>query len=83
MNQAVQQVINHFPSQEERIWQLWQADEDFQEVCHDYTLCLETLSRWAVAATTQQTQEYLSLRRRLEFEIEMKIENGKENHHEN
>jgi len=81
MNQAVQQVINRFPGWEDHIRQLWQANEDFQELCHDYDLCLKTLNRWEAAK--QRTEEYVSLKRRLEFEIEMKMQNGKEYDHEN
>ena len=74
MNEVMQQIINQFPNQAKSIRQLWLADEDFQELCHDYALCLETLSEWLTAATSSvRTAEYHSLCRRLELEIEMKI----------
>ena len=76
MDKDIQQVINQFPDREVHIRQLWAADEDFQDLCLDYALCLDTLTRWSDETVPQTRKvEYVSLRQRLEFEIEMRIRN--------
>jgi hypothetical protein len=76
MDEGIRQVINQFPGREAHIRQLWSADEDFRDLCHDYALCLDILVRWSADAMPNgRKAEYLSLRQRLEFEIEMRIRN--------
>ncbi len=76
MEQECKQIINQLPERETSIRQLWDSDQDFRELCQDYVLCLETLDRWPDGAPPQTPlSKYLSLRRRLELEIELKINN--------
>jgi len=74
MDEGVQQAINQFPGHEAHIRHLWVVDEDFQELCHDYALCLDTLLHCSTGVMSMARRaEYHSLRQQLEFEIEMKI----------
>ena len=76
MDEGIRQVINQFPGREAHIRQLWAVDEDFKDLCQDYALCLDTLNRWSrEAVPPARNAEYVSLRQRLEFEIEMRIRN--------
>jgi hypothetical protein len=74
MDEAIQQLINQLPVNEDHARQLWVSDEDFRDLCHEYTLCQDTLNRWSNEMVPQvQKAEYVSLRQRLEFEIRMRI----------
>jgi hypothetical protein len=74
MNEAVKKVIKKYPGREAQIWQLWSKDDDFQELCKDYALCIDTLVSWADETVLQTRKaEYRTLRQRLEFEIEFSI----------
>jgi hypothetical protein len=74
MDEIIQRIIRQFPDWEILIRQLWDGDEDFRDLCQDYTFCLDTLLHWSAGTIpTARKVEYQSLRQKLEFEIEMKI----------
>lgn len=74
MDEGIQRVINQFSDHEAHIRRLWHTDEDFRDLCHEYALCQDTLVRWSDEMVPQvRKAEYLSLRQRLEFEIEMRL----------
>jgi hypothetical protein len=75
MDEAIQQVIDQFPDREILISWLWDTDEDFRDLCQDYTLCLSMLAHWSTVAESQtRIAEYVSLRRQLELEIEIRTQ---------
>jgi len=72
MDTIIQQVVNQFPDRRILIRRLWATDEDFRDLCQDYTLCLETLAHWtAEAVSPARIGEYLSLCQKLELEIDI------------
>jgi hypothetical protein len=75
MDEVIQRIVRQFPEREILIRRLWSSDEDFRDLCQDYTLCLETLAHWSTEATSPtRIAEYLSLCRQLELEIEIKTQ---------
>ena len=64
-------LTNRFPDLDEKIASLNGFDERFQELCHDYFLCLESLNHWETNLKKDEShvQEYLELRSALETEL--------------
>ena len=73
MDAVIKQVIDQFPDRQTQIRVLWAADEDFRELCQDYTLCLRILDHLAAEKAPQtRLNEYASLGQRLVLEIDLK-----------
>jgi DNA repair ATPase RecN len=45
-NNDLQEIINKFPNQAQRIEELYRGNEDFRTLCHDYVICLKHLKKY-------------------------------------
>ena len=69
-------VLERFPNDWHLIVQLSQADDEFRELCEDYTQCQVILTRLrdSKEADNSRLREYETTTKELEFEIARAIE---------
>jgi len=67
----LQEITRKFPSQAQRVAELYHANEDFRILCHDYLVCLKNLKKYKKkSGETQLTlNEYTNISNELENEL--------------
>jgi hypothetical protein len=71
LNNDLLEIINKFPSQARRIEELYEANEDFRTLCHDYAICLKHLKKFKKKSgeTQMALNEYSVIHSELENEL--------------
>lgn len=64
-------TIEHFPAFKERITSLFNGSDEFRMLCHDYFLCMKSLTQWEISIEKDEKfiREYKDLKRTLEKEL--------------
>ena len=67
----LQYVTNRFPAFHEKVVELYNQSEEFQELCNDYYLCIKSLELWNARINSDQKclLEYTDLKGTLEQEM--------------
>ena len=71
--------MQRFPDQRDTIREMYQANESFQSLCHNYQKCGEALDHWTQSKHTdapERRREYAELLNELELEIVQSLEEG-------
>ncbi len=68
----IQLLIQHFPQHWRQIRWLLQENEDFRELCDDYSACIEMQRQWR-PMKTPSTQKWLEEYEVLQSELETEI----------
>lgn len=74
MASSVELVSRLFPSLGERVAALYDRDDVFRELCGEYSICVEAVSRAEVSGSARLRAEYSALRLRLETELLQQLE---------
>jgi DNA repair ATPase RecN len=71
LNAQLRAVKEKFPEQSNRIEELYEMDEDFRTLCHDYVLCMRQLMEIKKQFSEKQhyMKEYKYIRKELEKEL--------------
>jgi uncharacterized protein YdcH (DUF465 family) len=71
MHEDISLIVRMFPEFKERIYYLYQNDENFQDICHDYILCASNVKEMKKQTTKNSAhlQEYKDLKKSLKQEI--------------
>ena len=71
LNSRLSVIKKQFPSQTDRIEELYVADEDFRTLCSDYYLCMQQLQQFMkhISETKHTIEEYDNMRKELEKEL--------------
>ena len=74
-------MIEKFPALSENILVLYRTNEEFQSLCSDYLLCLNSLDQWVSSLQKDEkyVQEYSELEKILQAELLQYIENHLKN----
>ena len=72
---SLRHILDRFPNTGARIRELFQADEQFRELCGDYAECMAILDRLrqGQGAADERVEQYCELRVNLETELMSQI----------
>lgn len=64
-------TVEQFPAFKERITSLFNGSDEFRTLCHDYFLCMKSLTQWEISIEKDEKfiREYKDLKRTLEKEL--------------
>jgi len=64
-------TIEQFPALKEKITSLFNDSDEFQTLCHDYFLCVNSLGQWEMSVEKDEKfiREYKDLKKTLETEL--------------
>lgn len=74
MTGSVDLVSRLFPRLGARVAALYDRDDVFRELCDEYSICLEAVSRAAASGVPELRAEYAALQLRLEAELLQQLE---------
>ena len=74
MTGSVDLVSRLFPRLGERVAALYDRDDVFRELCDEYSICLEAVSRAEASGSPNLRAEYAALQLRLETELLQQLE---------
>jgi hypothetical protein len=74
MTSSVDIVSLLFPKLGERVAALYERDDVFRELCHEYSICHEAVSRAEASGSPRLRAEYAALQLRLETELLQQLE---------
>ena len=74
MASSVELVSRLFPSLGEQVAALYDRDDVFRELCGEYSICLEAVSRAEASGSSTLRAEYATLQLRLEAELLQQLE---------
>ncbi len=74
MTVSVDLVSRRFPSLGARVAALYDRDDVFRELCGEYSICLEAVSRAEASGSSTLRAEYAALQLRLEAELLQQLE---------
>lgn len=74
MTVSVDLVSRRFPSLGERVAALYDRDDVFRELCGEYSICVDGVSRAEASGSSTLRAEYAALQLRLEAELLQQLE---------
>jgi uncharacterized protein YdcH (DUF465 family) len=64
-NEVLGRILSEFPQQNEKIFKLYEQSSSFIEICEDYVLCLDAISKLENLEDMVRVDEVIELRKAL------------------